>query len=72
MLQVIEKMITDFERGKLSRRQLASTLAGLVTASVSAAPNGSDFKTVSISHVTLRVPDVQRSTSFTRKFSGCL
>ena len=29
MQQLIEKMVTDFERGKLSRRQLASALAGL-------------------------------------------
>ena len=70
MQQLIEKLVTDFERGKLSRRQLASTLAGLVTASVNAAPNGSDFKTVSISHVTLRVPDVQRSTKFYQEVFG--
>ena len=70
MQQLIEKLVADFERGKLSRRQLATALAGLVTAGVSAAPNGSDFKTVSISHVTLRVPDVQRSTKFYQDVFG--
>jgi catechol 2,3-dioxygenase-like lactoylglutathione lyase family enzyme len=70
MQQLIEKLIADFEKGKLSRRQLASAFAGLVTASVSAAPNSSDFRTASISHVTLRVPDVQRSTKFYQEVFG--
>ena len=63
MQQLIEKMVTDFERGKLSRRQLAATLAGLVAAGANAAPSASDFKAVGVNHVTLRVPDVQRSTN---------
>jgi catechol 2,3-dioxygenase-like lactoylglutathione lyase family enzyme len=64
MQQLIEKMVTDFETGKLSRRQLASALAGLVAAGASAAPSSSDFKAVSVNHVTLRVPNVERSTKF--------
>src|SRR6201984_1103370 len=70
MQQLIEKMLTDFERGKLSRRQLAATLAGLVAAGANAAPSASDFKAVTISHVTLRVPDVQRSTMFYQEVFG--
>jgi len=70
MQQLIEKLVVDFERGKLSRRQLAATLAGLVAAGATAAPSASDFKTVSISHVTLRVPDVQRSTKFYQEVFG--
>jgi catechol 2,3-dioxygenase-like lactoylglutathione lyase family enzyme len=70
MQQLIEKMVADFERGKLSRRQLAAALTGLVAAGADAAPSGSDFKAVSISHVTLRVPDVQRSTRFYQEVFG--
>src|ERR1700726_692941 len=70
MEQLIEKLVTDFERGKLSRRQLASTLAGLVAAGANAAPSASDFKAVSVNHVTLRVPDVQRSTKFYQDVFG--
>jgi len=70
MQQLIEKLVIDFERGKLSRRQLAATLAGLVAAGANAAPSASDFKAVSISHVTLRVPDVQRSTRFYQEVFG--
>ncbi len=43
MQQLIEKLVTDFERRKLSRRQLASALAGLVAAGANAAPSSSDF-----------------------------
>lgn len=70
MQQLIEKLVADFERGKLSRRQLAATLAGLVGAGANAASGASDFKAVSISHVTLRVPDVQRSTKFYQEVFG--
>jgi catechol 2,3-dioxygenase-like lactoylglutathione lyase family enzyme len=70
MQQLIEKLVVDFESGKLSRRQLAATLAGLVAAGANAAPSASDFKAVSISHVTLRVPDVQRSTRFYQEVFG--
>ena len=70
MQQLIEKMVIDFERGKLSRRQLATILAGLVGVRASAAPRASDFKAVTISHVTLRVPDVQRSTMFYQEVFG--
>jgi len=68
--QLIERMVTDFERGKLSRRQLASALAGLVAAGANAASGASDFKAVSVDHVTLRVPDVQRSTKFYQELFG--
>jgi catechol 2,3-dioxygenase-like lactoylglutathione lyase family enzyme len=70
MQQLIEKMVTDFENGRLSRRQLAAALAGLAAAGANAAPSASDFKAVSINHVTLRVPDVQRSTKFYQDVFG--
>jgi catechol 2,3-dioxygenase-like lactoylglutathione lyase family enzyme len=70
MQKLIEKLVTDFEGGRLSRRQLAAVLTGLVSAGANAAPSASDFKTVSISHVTLRVPDVQRSTKFYQEVFG--
>src|SRR5258708_35661251 len=70
MHQLIEKMVTDFENGRLSCRQLAAALAGLAAAGANAAPSASDFKAVSINHVTLRVPDVQRSTKFYQDVFG--
>src|ERR1700691_3810191 len=70
MLDLIEKMVGDFEKGKLSRRQLTSALAGLVAAGANAATGDSDFKAVGVNHVTLRVPDVQRSTKFYQDVFG--
>jgi catechol 2,3-dioxygenase-like lactoylglutathione lyase family enzyme len=54
----------------LSRRQLASALAGLVAVGANGAPSASDFKAVGVNHVTLRVPDVQRSTKFYQDVFG--
>src|SRR5450755_2941390 len=70
MQQIIESLVTDFENGRLSRRQLASALAGLIAAGANAAPSASDFKAVGVNHVTLRVPDVQRSTKFYQDVFG--
>ena len=70
MQQVIEQMVADFENGRLSRRQLASAIAALVTVSAQAAPAASDFKAVSVNHVTLRVSDVERSTKFYQELFG--
>jgi catechol 2,3-dioxygenase-like lactoylglutathione lyase family enzyme len=70
MQQLIEKMVDDFESGKLSRRQLAAALTGLVATGANAAPATSDLKAVGVNHVTLRVPDVQRSTKFYQEVFG--
>jgi catechol 2,3-dioxygenase-like lactoylglutathione lyase family enzyme len=70
MQQLIEKMVGDFESGKLSRRQLAAALAGLVAAGANAAPVPSDLKAVGVNHVTLRVHDVERSTKFYQAVFG--
>ena len=69
MQQLIEMMVTDFEGGKLSRRQLAAALAGLVAVGANAASTP-DLKVVGVNHVTLRVPDVERSTKFYQEVFG--
>jgi catechol 2,3-dioxygenase-like lactoylglutathione lyase family enzyme len=69
MQQLIEKMVADFESGKLSRRQFAVALAGLVAAGANAAST-SDLKAVGVNHVTLRVRDVLRSTKFYQDVFG--
>jgi catechol 2,3-dioxygenase-like lactoylglutathione lyase family enzyme len=74
MIQTIEKMLRDFERGKIDRRQFAVSLAALATA-ISAKhglgqsePTG--FRAVSINHITVRVPDLQRTSRFYQEFFG--
>ena len=70
---IVEKMLKDFESGKLSRRQLALSLtamaAGLASGSaVAAAPAG--LKAISLNHVTVHVPDLHKSSTFYQQFFG--
>ena len=61
-------MISSFERGALSRRELALSLAALVSAQ--AAPKETELRAVSINHVTVRVPDLHRTSKFYQEFFG--
>ncbi len=76
MIEHIEKLLTDLDRGKLSRRQFAASVAavaasalpGVGTLRAVAQPAG--FKAVSINHVTLRVPDLHKTSKFYQEFFG--
>ena len=73
MQMIVEKMLNDFERGILSRRQLAATLTGLAAAAALpatpalAAPS---LKAITLNHVTVRVPDLQKTSKFYQEFFG--
>ena len=69
MRLVIERLLNDFERGRMNRRQLAATLAALATGA-QAAPKESGLKAVTLNHVTVRVPDVQKTSRFYQDFFG--
>ncbi len=69
MRLAIEKMLADFERGNITRRQLALSLAALVSGA-QAAPTETELKAVTINHVTIRVPDLQRTSQFYQEFFG--
>ena len=69
MIRTIEKMLESFERGAISRRQLAVSLAALAT-SATAASKETELKAVSINHVTVRVPDLHRTSQFYQEFFG--
>src|SRR5712672_2430079 len=72
MQAIVEKMLTDFERGTLSRRQLAATLTGLAAtaAAMPAALAAPNLKAITLNHVTVRVPDLQRTSKFYQEFFG--
>jgi len=76
MIEHIEKLLTDLERGKLSRRQFAASVAAVAAGAlpgVSALPavaQPAGFKAVSINHVTLRVPDLHKTSEFYQEFFG--
>ena len=69
MQLIIERMVRDFERGRLTRRQLAASLAALVTGT-QAAPKPTGLRAVTLNHVTVRVPDLQRTSQFYQEFFG--
>jgi catechol 2,3-dioxygenase-like lactoylglutathione lyase family enzyme len=76
MIETIERMISDLERGKLTRRQFAVSLATMA-AGAFAAPNAlasppapTGFRAVSLNHVTVRVPDLHRTSRFYQQFFG--
>jgi hypothetical protein len=67
MEYIIAKLLQDFERGQISRRQLIQSLALAGAAafsgtSVTAAASG--LKTISVDHISYRVPDYKRTRDF--------
>ena len=67
MIQNIETMVNNFVCGKLTRRQLVLSLATLVAA---AQPGSKQkgFRAVSINHVTVKVPNLHRTSDFYQQF----
>ncbi len=76
MIETIEKMLGELERGRLTRRQFAVSIAALAAgafaapAAVAAPPTPAGFRAVSLNHVTVRVPDLQRTSQFYQQFFG--
>ena len=64
MIETIEGMIIDLERGKLTRRQFAVSIATLAAGSLAAPgalaapPEPTGFPAISLNHITVKVPDL--------------
>ncbi len=78
MFSEIDRWLSWFERGKITRRQLAARLVGMAAAvagtaagqpAASATPD-STFQATSLNHLALRVSDPQRSAKFYRDHLG--
>jgi catechol 2,3-dioxygenase-like lactoylglutathione lyase family enzyme len=69
MQPTIERMILEFERGAMTRRQLALSITALFAAArpSSAAP---DMQAITLNHVTVKVADVQRTSKFYQEVFG--
>lgn len=63
MIGEIDKLLSRYEQGRLSRRGLLSALATMAAAG-QAAPASAPFKPMSINHVTLSVRGLERSRTF--------
>src|SRR5882724_9200238 len=76
MIETIERMLTDLERGKLTRRQFAVSIAILAAGSLAAPgtlaapPAPAGFRAVSVNHITVKVPDLHRTSKFYQDFFG--
>ena len=69
MEAIISNLVSQFEKGALSRRQLVRGLAMVAATGTAAraAQNDIDFKTADIDHVSIQVTDLQRSVDFYQK-----
>jgi catechol 2,3-dioxygenase-like lactoylglutathione lyase family enzyme len=73
MMEVlVDRMLKDFERGTLSRRQLVATMAGLAASASTMVPGlaAPSLKAITLNHVTVRVPDLQKTSKFYQQFFG--
>lgn len=67
MEQIIANLLNDFERGRMSRRQLVQTLAGGIaaaTATPALAAGPTKLKAIGINHYVLAVPDYAKTRDF--------
>jgi catechol 2,3-dioxygenase-like lactoylglutathione lyase family enzyme len=70
---IINKLLRDFEDGRMSRRQLVQSLALAATAAASAAPaaaQGKGFKTVTVNHISYNVADYKKTRDFYADLMG--
>jgi glyoxylase I family protein len=71
MESTISDLLSSYEKGSLSRRQLVQGLALLAASATAAtAQDDLDFKTAEIDHVSIQVADLQRSVDFYQKMFG--
>lgn len=70
MEHVIAKLIQDFERGQMTRRQLIQSLALTITAASAAnagavaTPGGKGFKAITVNHISYQVADYAKTRDF--------
>jgi catechol 2,3-dioxygenase-like lactoylglutathione lyase family enzyme len=71
MEAIVSDLLTRFEKGSLSRRELVQGLAMLAASGTAAAAQEElDFKGADIDHVSIQVTDLQRSVDFYQKMFG--
>ena len=72
MEKIISNLVRKFEAGAISRRELVQSLSFAAAAATASSASGQSagFQGGFISHVSLSVSDLQRSTEFYRKTFG--
>jgi catechol 2,3-dioxygenase-like lactoylglutathione lyase family enzyme len=72
---IIARLLSDFEKGHMTRRQLIQSLALTVTAASAtstwaAAPEGKGFKTLAVNHISYQVKDYRVTRDFYADLMG--
>ena len=67
---VISDLVTRFERGKLSRRELIQALTAVAAAAVGTTAAAASLKAGSINHASVLVSDMTRSIDFYNRVFG--
>lgn len=70
MIQELDSLISNYEKGVISRRQLLAALAAAAIAPAATAASAEGFQARSLNHVTLAVSDVERSQAFYERVLG--
>jgi len=74
MEQVIGKLLDDFEKGRMNRRQLIRSLTVAASAAAAGAElvaaEGAGFKTVTVNHISYRVHDYTKTRDFYADLMG--
>jgi|SRR5580658_9113738 catechol 2,3-dioxygenase-like lactoylglutathione lyase family enzyme len=76
MIKTIERMLNDVKHGRLTRRQFAISLAALTAGSFATQGAVADpreptgFPAISLNHITVKVPDLHRTSKFYQDFFG--
>src|SRR5262245_28924357 len=70
MEHLIDDLVTRFERGRLTRRELVQTLAAVAIAGSAAPASAAALKAGSINHTSVLVSDMARSIDFYNRVFG--
>ena len=71
MEHIIDRLVRDFEAGKLSRRQLIRNLTiAAATATAAPAAGGTGFKAVTVNHISYQVADYAKTRDFYANLLG--
>lgn len=76
MIEQVDRLVSEYERGRMSRRALLAQLGALVSLAalgrktLAATVEASTFEAVGLNHIALRVTDVARSRAFYERHLG--
>jgi catechol 2,3-dioxygenase-like lactoylglutathione lyase family enzyme len=70
MQNIIANMLSDYERGIVSRRQLIRALGAVASMASTAVAANSTFQGVGLNDLAIRVTNIQRSRDFYQKHFG--